>query len=167
VTHVAGPVVAPVRFTVSRDTASSAVYVDPDFCDRIEMRVVVREAAATQPTFAGVGFSSSRGDSFTAKDALQEVGRTTLANHEAAIVYRFSGISTCISSAHNSTSGNEFQTFAFKPYAAFDVTSDGDTKRYRVWERITGDHTIGKSWPGAQPIVNSTGFDRQAELLAH
>ena len=158
---------APVRFTVSRDTASSAVYVDPDFCDRIEMRVVVREAAATQPTFAGVGFSSSRGDSFTAKDALQEVGRTTLANHEAAIVYRFSGISTCISSAHNSTSGNEFQTFAFKPYAAFDVTSDGDTKRYRVWERITGDHTIGKSWPGAQPIVNSTGFDRQAELLAH
>jgi len=96
--------VAPVRFTVSRDTASSAVYVDPDFCDRIEMRVVVREAAATQPTFAGVGFSSSRGDSFTAKDALQEVGRTTLANHEAAIVYRFSGISTCISSAHNSTS---------------------------------------------------------------
>ena len=168
VTHAAGPVMTPVRFTVSKDVSGSAIYVDPDFCDRIELRVVVREAAATQPAFAGVGFWSSRGDSFTAKDALQEVGRTTLANHEAAIVYRFTGISTCISSAHNSTSGNEYQTFSFKPYAAFDVApSDGDAKRYRVWERISGNHTIGRSWPGSQPSVDSTGFDRQADLLAH
>jgi hypothetical protein len=166
VTHAAGPVMAPVRFTVTRNGA--AINVDPDFCDRIEVRVVVREAAATQPSFAGVGFWSSRGDGFTAKDALQEVGRATLANHEAAIVYRFTGISTCISSAHNSTSGNEFQTFSFKPYAAFDVAPpDGEAKRFRVWERISGNHTIGRSWPGSQPIVDSTAFDRQAELLAH
>ena len=166
VTHAAGPVMAPVRFTVTKN--GSAINVDPDFCDRIEVRVVVREAAATQPTFAGVGFWSSRGESFTAKDALQEVGRTTLANHEAAIVYRFTGISTCISSAHNSTSGNMYQTFSFKPYAAFDVApSGGDTQRYRVWERISGNHTIGRSWPGSQPAVDSTGFDRQADLLAH
>lgn len=166
VTHAAGPVVSPVRFTVTRNGA--AVNVDPDFCDRIEVRVVVREAAATQPSFAGVGFWSSRGDGFTAKDALQEVGRVTLANHEAAIVYRFSGISTCISSAHNSTSGNMYQTFSFKPFAAFDVTAaDGEATRYRVWERIMGNHTLGRSWPGSQPAVDSKGFDRQGELLAH
>ena len=92
----------------------------------------------------------------------------TLTNHEAAIVYRFSGISTCISSAHNSTSGNIYQTFSFKPYAAFDVTpADGDAKRYRVWERISGNHTVGRSWPGSHPAVDSNGFDRQGELLAH
>ena len=168
VTHAPGPVMSPVRFTASKDQSGSGVYVDPDFCDRIEVRVVVREASVAQPSFAGVGFWSSRGDTFTAKDALQEVGRATLANGEAAIVYRFTGISTCISSAHNSTSGNMFQTFSFKPYAAFDVApSDGETKRFRVWERMSGNHTIGHSWPGSTPRVDATGFDRQAELLAH
>jgi hypothetical protein len=57
-----------------------------------------------------------------------------------------------------------YRTFAFKPYAAFDTGTDG--QRYRVWERINGDHQIGRSWPGSQPAVNSTGFDRQDELLA-
>ena len=166
-THVAGPVLGPVKFTVSKDQSGGAIYVDPDFCSYVEMRVVVREAAAAAPSFAGVGFYTSRGDSFTAKDKLQEVGRTRLVNGDAAIVYRFTGISTCISSAHNSTSGNEYQTFAFKPYAAFDTPSDGDVKRYRVWERINGNHEIGRSWPGSQPAVNSSGFDRQADLLAH
>jgi hypothetical protein len=168
VTNAVGPVMTPVRFTVSKNQSTGQIQVDPDFCDRVELRVVVREAAATQSSFAGVGFWSSRGDTFTPKSALQEVGRTTLANHEAAIVYRFAGISTCISSAHNSTSGNSFQTFSFKPYAAFDAAvPGGETKRYRVWERITGNHTIGRSWPGSQPVVNDTGFDRQAEILAH
>ncbi|MDB4933953.1 MAG: hypothetical protein JWP87_925 [Labilithrix sp.] len=167
VTHAAGPVMTPVRFTVSKDVTGSAVYVDPDFCNMVEVRVVVREAAAAQPSFAGVGFWTSRGDSLTAKNDLQEVGRAQLVNGEAAIVYRFSGISTCISSAHNSTSGNSFQTFAFKPYAAFDTNAGGETRRYRVWEKIQGNHTIGRSWPGSQPVVDSTGFDRQRDLLAH
>jgi hypothetical protein len=166
VTHATGPVMTPVRFTVSKDVNGSAVYVDPDFCDRVEVRVVVRDAAATQPGFAGVGFWTSRGDHFTPKNELQEVGRTRLANGEAAIVYRFTGISTCISSAHNSTSGNMYQTFSFKPYAAFDATADGEARRYRVWENIQGNHTIGRSWPGSQPAVDASGFDRQRDLLA-
>jgi len=167
VTHAAGPVMTPVRFNVSKDVDGGALYVDPDFCNMVEVRVVVREAAAAQPSFAGVGFWSSRGDRFTAKADLQETGRTRLANGEGAIVYRFSGISTCISSAHNSTSGNTYQTFSFKPYAAYDATSvDGEAKRYRVWESIRGNHTLGRSWPGSQPVVDSSGFDRQAELLA-
>lgn len=169
VTHAAGPVITPVRFNVSKDDNGSQMYVDPDFCSMIELRVVVREAAASQSSFAGVGFWTSRGDSFTAKDSLQEVGRTRLVNGDAAIVYRFNGISTCISSAHNSTSGNIYQTFAFKPYAAFDATppGGGEARRYRVWERINGNHTIGRSWPGSQPVVDSSGFDRQNDLLAH
>jgi hypothetical protein len=168
VTQAAGPVMTPVKFNVSKDVNGGAIYVDPDFCNRVELRVVVRESAAAQPSFAGVGFWSSRGDRFTAKSELQEVGRTRLAGGEGAIVYRFSGISTCISGAHNSTSGNMYQTFSFKPYAAYDATgADGESKRYRVWESIRGNHTIGRSWPGSQPVVDSNGFDRQAELLAH
>jgi hypothetical protein len=164
VTHVAGPVMTPVHFNVTKDVNGSQVFVDPDFCNMIEVRVVVREAAASAPAFAGVGFHTSRGERFTAKNELQEVGRTRLVNGDGAIVYRFTGISTCISSAHSSTSGNMYRTFAFKPYAAFDTGTDG--QRYRVWERINGDHQIGRSWPGSQPAVNSTGFDRQDELLA-
>jgi hypothetical protein len=167
-THAAGPIMTPVRFNISKDVNGGAMNVDPDFCNRVELRVVVREAAATQASFSGVGFWSSRGDRFTPKNELQEVGRTTLKNGEAAIVYRFAGLSTCISSAHDSTSGNVYQTFSFKPYAAYDVpAADGDTKRYRVWENIRGNHTLGRSWPGSQPAVDSSGFDRQGELLAH
>lgn len=166
VTRAAGPVMTPVRFTVTKDQNGGAMYVDPDFCNRVELRVVVREAAQAQPSFAGVGFWSSRGERFTAKNELQEVGRTRLANGEGAIVYRFTGISTCISSAHNSTSGNAYQTFSFKPYAAYDAPAGSDGHRYRVWERIAGNHTIGKSWPGSRPVIDATGFDRQAELLA-
>ena len=72
------------------------------------------------------------------------------------------------SAAHNSTSGNEYQTFAFKPYAAYDAASAvlGEPTRYRVWERISGNHVIGRSWPGSQPVVAASGFDRQADLLA-
>lgn len=167
-THAAGPVMTPVKFNVSKDVNGGAIYVDPDFCNMVELRVLVREAAAAQPSFAGVGFWSSRGDRFTPKGELQEVGRTRLANGEGAIVYRFTGLSTCISSAHSSTSGNMYQTFSFKPYAAYDAAAaDGDTKRYRVWEAIRGNHTLGRSWPGSQPVVDASGFDRQRELLAH
>ena len=61
-----------------------------------------------------------------------------------------------------------YQTFSFKPYAAFDAASaDGEPRRYRVWESIRGNHTIGRSWPSSQPSVDSTSFDRQADLLAH
>jgi hypothetical protein len=167
VTHEQGPVITPVRFTVSKDVNGSQTYVDPDFCSFFELRAVVREAAVAQPSFAGVGFFTSRGETFTSKSDLQEVGRVHLANGDGAIVYRFTGISTCISSAHSSTSGNMYQTFTFKPYAAYDaVAPGGETKRYRVWERINGDHAIGHSWPGSQPVVDSSGFDRAAELLA-
>jgi len=169
VTHAAGPVMTPVRFTVSKDVDGSQMYVDPDFCNVIEARVLVREAAAAAPSFAGVGFWTSKGETFSAKSTLQEVGRTRLANGEGAIVYRFTGISTCISGAHNSTSGNMYQTFSFKPYAAFDAdpAGGGETRRSRVWERINGNHTLGRSWPGSQPRVDSQGFDRQADLLQH
>jgi hypothetical protein len=156
----------PVRFTVTKDVNGGQMFVDPDFCSRVELRVVVREAAASQPSFSGVGFWTSRGESFTPKNELQEVGRTRLASGEGAIVYRFSGISTCISSAHNSTSGNAYQTFSFKPYAAYDAEGGGEARRYRVWENIRGNHTIGRSWPGAQPVVDASGFDRQGDLLA-
>ncbi len=163
VTHAAGPVMTPVTFTVTKSVESGVTYVDPDFCNRIEVRVVVRDAASSSPSFAGVGFWTSRGETFASKSDLQNVGHTRLANGDDATVYRFTGISTCISSAHNSTSGNEFQTFSFKPYAAYDANGN----RYRVWERIPGNHTIGKSWPGEQPAVDSSGFDRQNDLLAH
>lgn len=162
VTNTPGPTLTPVRFTVSKDTAGSAVYVDPDYCNLVEVRVVVRDAAAASPTFAGVGFYTSRGDSFAKKGDLQAVGHVRLKNGDDATVYRWAGISTCISGAHNSTSGNMYQTFSFKPYAAFDV----DGKRYKVWEKINGNHTIGRSWPGSQPSVDSNGFDRQHDLLA-
>jgi hypothetical protein len=165
-THAPGPVMTPVHFTVSKDVNGGQLYVDPDFCSYLELRVVARDAATTQPSFAGIGFWTSRGEHFTPKGALQAVGQTRLANGEAATVFRFTGISTCISSAHSSTSGNMYQTFAFKPYAAYDAPDGNDTKRFRVWERIQGNHLIGRSWPGAQPAVDATSFDRQAELLA-
>jgi hypothetical protein len=163
VTKAAGPVLTPVRFTVSKDLTGTQVLTDPDFCSIVELRVVLRDAARNAPSFAGVGFWTSRGETFTPKGELQEVGHTRLASGEDATVLRFSGISTCISSAHNSTSGNIYQTFSFKPYAAFDA----DDRRYRVWERISGNHAIGRSWPGATPAVDASGFDRQGELLAH
>jgi hypothetical protein len=158
----------PVRFNVSVDSRSGQAFVDPDYCTYLEVRVVVREAALAQPSFAGVGFWTSRGERFAPKNELQEVGQTRLANGDSAKVFRFTGISTCISSAHNSTSGNTYQTFAFKPYAAYDVRDqgNGDVKRFRVWERIEGNHTIGRSWPGSRPVVDSAGFDRQGDLLA-
>jgi hypothetical protein len=162
VTKTAGPALTPVHFTVSKDTAGSAVYVDPDFCNVVELRLVVRDAAAASPTFSGIGFYTSRGNVFANKGDLQAVGHARLKNGDDATVYRFAGISTCISGAHNSTSGNMYQTFSFKPYAAFDV----DGTRYKVWEKINGNHTIGHSWPGSQPQINAEGFDRQHDLLA-
>lgn len=167
VTGAAGPVMTPIRFTVTKDQSGGGVYVDPDYCNYVEVRVVARDAAVADPSFSGIGFWTSKGDSFAPKAALQEVGKTRLASGDAATVYRFTGISTCISSAHNSTSGNMYQTFSFKPYAAYDVPqSSGDVKRYRVWERIQGNHTIGRSSPGYRPAVDATSFDRQGELLA-
>lgn len=166
VTGKAGPVLSPIRFTVTRDTnpGGTAVYLDPDYCNLVEVRLVARSAAVAAPSFAGIGFYTSKGDSFAPKSELQEVGRTRLVNGDDATVFRFNGISTCISSAHNSTSGNIYQTFSFKPYAAFDAPqANGDTKRYRVWERIEGNHTLGRTWNSS---VSSTGFDRQNELLA-
>ena len=162
VTGEAGPVMTPVRFEASKRIPDGATYIDPDFCNRIEVRAVVRDASASAPSFAGIGFWTARGETFTPKAELQPVGHVTLASGEAATVYRFAGISTCISSAHNSTSGNMYQTFSFKPYAAYDANGN----RYRVWERIPGNHRIGRSWPGERPAVDATGFDRQAELLA-
>lgn len=167
VTGKAGPVLSPIRFTATRNTApggDSRVFLDPDYCNMIEVRLVARSAAVAAPSFAGIGFYTSKGDSFAPKSELQEVGRTRLRNGDDATVFRWSGISTCISSAHNSTSGNIYQTFSFKPYAAFDAPqANGDTKRYRVWERIEGNHTLGRSWNDS---INRTGFDRQDELLA-
>ncbi|HEY8077838.1 MAG TPA: hypothetical protein VIF62_27115 [Labilithrix sp.] len=157
-----GPRLSPILFTSERSLPNGPAYLDPDYCNTVELRLVVRDAASAQASFAGVGFYTSKGDSFTSKSDLQAVGHTRLKNGDDATVYRFDGISTCISSAHNSTSGNEFQTFAFKPYAAYDV----DGTRYRVWENIRGNHTIGRSWPGEQPVVDATGFDRQHDLLA-
>ncbi len=157
-----GPVMTPVRFTIEGRTAGGPQYTDPDYCNYVELRLVVRDAAASQPSFAGVGFYTSKGDSFAKKEDLQAVGHTRLKNGDDATVYRFTGISTCISSAHNSTSGNEFQTFAFKPYAAYDVAGT----RYRVWESNKGNFELGRSWPGEQPVVDSQGFDRQHDLLA-
>lgn len=169
VTGKPGPVMTPIRFTVTKDIApgATAVYVDPDYCNFVEVRVVARSAAVASPDFAGIGFYTSKGDSFAPKSELQEVGRTRLANGDDATVFRFTGISTCISSAHNSTSGNMYQSFSFKPYAAYDVAqANGDVRRYRVWERIEGNHAIGRSWPGSRPVIDSTGFDRQNDLLA-
>ncbi len=164
-TGQAGPALTPIHFSLTRRLADSShtTYIDPDFCDRIEVRVVARDAATHAASFTGLGFSTSRGETFTPKSELQPVGHVNLANGDAATVYRFAGISTRISSAHSSTSGNLYQTFAFKPYAAFDA---GNT-RYRVWDAINGDYHLGRSWPGAQPTIDSKGFDRQAELLAH
>jgi hypothetical protein len=156
-----GPVFTPVSFTIYQSPAGGTKYIDPDYCRYVELRVVVRDAASSAPTFAGVGFWTSHGETFAKKGDLQAVGHTRLKNGDNATVYRFSGISTCISSAHNSTSGNEFQTFAFKPYAAYDV----DGTRYRVWESIQGNFNLGRSWPGATPVINSDGFDRQGDLL--
>jgi hypothetical protein len=165
-TGAAGPALTPLKFNVSRFVSSPDTYfVDPDYCNRIELRVVARDAALAAPSFAGVGFWTSRGESFTNKADLQVVGHTRLKNGDAASVLRFSGISTCISSAHNSTSGNAYQTFEWKPYAAFDADS-GAGVRYRVWEKIAGNHALGRSWPGSKPEVNATAFDRQKELLA-
>jgi len=161
VTNKPGPMMTPARFTISKRLSDGYLFLDPDFCNRVEVRVVVREAAFRAPSFRGVGFHTSRGETFTPKDEMQEVGQTRLANGDDAKVFRFAGISTCISSAHSSTSGNMYQTFSFKPYAAYD---DGDT-RYRVWESIAGNHTIGKSWPGSTPRIDTLGFDRQGELL--
>jgi hypothetical protein len=155
----------PMRFTIEKSTQGT--YFDPDYCRRIELRVVVRDAASAQPSFAGVGFWSGRGETFTPKSELQAVGHVRLARGDEATVYRFTGISTCLSSAHSSTSGNMYQTFSFKPYAAYDVPGEGgDVNRYRVWEQIQGNHTIGRSWPGSTPQVNADAFDRQSELLA-
>lgn len=166
-TQAPGPVMTPVRFHISKRLPDGQLYVDPDFCSRVETRVVVRDAALSQPSFAGIGFYTSRGDSFTPKADLQAVGHVRLKNGDDATVYRFTGLSTCISSAHNSTSGNMYQTFSFKPYAAYDGTSEsGEPTRFRVWEDIRGNHAIGRSWPGSSPRVDALSFDRQDDLLA-
>lgn len=167
VTNVPGPVMTDVRFTVSKQVSNGYTRVDPDYCSRIELRAVVRDAALSQPSFTGIGFYTSRGETFIPKAQLQAVGHARLVSGEDATVYRFTGLSTCISSAHNSTSGNAFQTFSFKPYAAYEAPGEhGETNRYRVWENIAGNHAIGRSWPGATPRVDSQGFDRQHDLLA-
>jgi hypothetical protein len=161
-----GPTMDPVDFTFEVQNGQFT-YPDPDYCKRIELRIVARDAATSQPSFAGIGFFTSKGDTFTPKERLQAVGHTTLKNGDPATVYRFSGISTCISS-QDSTSGNEFQTFFFKPYAGYRVDVNlEEGPLYRVWEAINGNFGLGKSWPGAVPVVNSDGFDRQADLLAH
>ena len=57
-----GPSIADVTFTVSAQTANpSSSYVDPDYCNTVELRAVVRDAASSQASFAGVGFWTSRG----------------------------------------------------------------------------------------------------------
>jgi hypothetical protein len=160
-TREIGPVITPLRFLLTKRVGDGQVYADPDFCNRFELRAVVRDSAFEQASFAGIGFATSRGDAFTPKSELQEVGRVRLADGASARVFRFSGISTCISS-HDSTSGNTYKTFAFKPYAAFDAND----VRYKVWENVPMNHAIGRSWPGAFPHVDSTGFDRQEQLLA-
>lgn len=166
VTGESGPAMTPVRFHLSQRENDSTIFADPDFCSRVETRVVVRDAASSQASFAGIGFYTSRGDSFTPKSELQAVGQTRLKDGAAATVYRFVGISTCISSAHSSTSGNMYQTFSFKPYIAHDVTTPSGTQRYRIWENLHTNHVIGRSWPGETPVVDRTSFDRQDELLA-
>jgi hypothetical protein len=157
------PAMTPVHFMITKRLSDGYLFVDPDYCNRLELRAVVRDAAMSQPTFAGIGFWSSRGDVFTPKSDLRPVGHVTLAGGEPATVFRFTGISTCVSSAHSSTSGNIFQTFSFKPYAAYE---GDDGARYRVWESIRGNHRLGRSWPGETPAVDATAFDRQNELLA-
>jgi hypothetical protein len=166
ITGAPGPVMTPARFILTTRMSDGYVFADPDYCSRIEVRVVVRDEAAAQPSFSGIGFWSSAGESFTPKSELQAVGRTRLVRGDLATVYRFTGLSTCVSSAHGSTSGNTYQTFSFKPYAAYDRVDDVDVSRYRVWEDIRGNHTIGRSWPGAIPRIDAQGFDRQADLLA-
>ncbi|MFO0677421.1 MAG: hypothetical protein U0169_12880 [Polyangiaceae bacterium] len=158
------PAFDTIRFQVSHDTQANVSYTDPDMCTLVELRTVTKDAALDSPTFAGIGFHTSRGPSFVAKADLHAVGHTTLKSGEAATVHRFVGISTCISGAHNSTSGNMYQTFAFKPYARFDLSPGEGDASFRVWES-TADHRIGRSWPGATPVVNSNGFDRQDDLL--
>lgn len=163
VTKEVGPVFTPVVFRLDQRLPDGAVFADPDFCNRVEVRIVARNASVEAPSFSGIGFHTSKGDSFTKKADLQSVGKTTLKNGDAATVYRFTGISTCISSAHNSTSGNMFQTFEFKPYAAFDEKQSGTTiRRYRVWERVGGNHSVGRSGPSAPQV---TSFDRAGDLL--
>jgi hypothetical protein len=167
-TGTPGPLLTPVLFSVTKDLAAGKLEVDPDSCSRIELRLVVREAAVAQPSFAGVGFWTSRGDRFTPKGALQEVSRARLVNGDPAVVYRFTGVSTCLSSESAASSQPFYQTFSFKPYAAYDATPGGGSEahRYRVWERVPFNHTLGRSAPGDQPLVDRTSFDRQGELLA-
>ncbi|NOU28700.1 MAG: hypothetical protein HOO96_12405 [Polyangiaceae bacterium] len=150
---------------MTKDVNTGRVYVDPDSCSRIEVRLVAREAALNEASFSGVGFWTSRGSTFARKSDLQEVGRVRLANGESGVVLRFAGASVCVSSQHGSPTSNTYQTFAFKPYAAYDVQSAGETHRYRVWEKMQGNHLLGRTAPGVSPMVDSTGFDRQADLL--
>jgi hypothetical protein len=163
----AGPVFTPMTFTVTKRVGGNESAVDPDGCGHLELRLVLRDAASSQPSFAGVGFSTSYGERFIPKGELQAVGQTKLKGGDPVTVYRFSGIGTCYSSAHSSTSGNLYRTFRFKPYAAFDgQRADGSTVRYRKWEAVQGDHVLGRSWPGREPVINSDGFNREKDLLA-
>jgi hypothetical protein len=143
----------------------SYVYPDPDFCKILEVRVVVKDTAWNASTFAGVGFHTSRESRFFYKDALHVVGRTKLKSGELASVLRFTGIYACVSSAHMSTSGAMYQTFEFKPYARYDIATNADVQQYRVWEAVSDNFRVGRSFPGSEPIVDSSGFDRQSDLL--
>lgn len=161
---VKAPSLSSSRFTISTRSPSQR-YIDPDFCKLLEVRVLVKDEALNAATFKGIGFYTSNGDTFAEKADLTTVGHTTLKTGEAASVLRFTAQSTCISGARNSTSGNMYQTYELKPYARFDVPEGSDVRRFRVWESIEGNHRLGRSWPGRVPAVDSSGFDRQADLL--
>jgi len=159
------PAFNALRWNVTTNVQSRQSFTDPDFCQLVELRTVTKDASLAAPSFAGIGFHTSRAPSFVPKSDLHAVGHVTLKSGEAATVHRFVGISTCISGAHNSTSGNTYQTFDFKPYARFDLSPGEGDASFRVWESINGNHRLGRSWPGSQPAVNSLEFNREDELL--
>jgi hypothetical protein len=129
-------------------------------CEVIEFRVVVREAALTQPSFAGLGAYLSHGSEMVSLSAelargRAQAGRVTLRNGEAGQVLRFATQGTCFGLGGN-TGSIMNRSYAFLPFVDFAAGAD----TYRVWER-SANHVLGRTRDGA--FV--TSFDRQSDLL--
>lgn len=147
---------------IRRSVGSS--YSESGYCEIVEFRTVIRDAALNSPVFNGIGFyySRSRYDTtsrgkFIDKDQLHAVGHVTLKDGSPATVHRFIAQGMCFGMGGNGDSIYH-RRYVFRPFARF--TGDHDTT-YNNWDNVQNNYLLGLS----DNNVTVKTFDRQNDLL--
>jgi len=158
------PLLNSTRFDYDRVEGGDN-YTKTGLCEMVEYRTVTRDAALHAPTFKGLGFYLSSGNSgdgnlimFVDKARLHAVGKVLLTDGAPATVHRFISRGMCFGTGGNGGSIAN-RRYDFRPFARYE--DGGNT--YNVWDHVPTDFRLGRTTDAGYTFVKT--FDRQSELL--